>query len=152
MFKTNQGVFNYRVAAVWIEQEHILIHRQAHDNHWALPGGRVKLLEDSKTTIEREIREELDEEVQANQLLRMTENFFEYENNKFHEMGLYYLVKPIDNTKLINQEEFYGLEGKSLIYKWVPIAELDQIELYPEFLRTKLKQLPTATEHLIVEQ
>ena len=33
-FHTDKGVFNYRTAAVWTHNEHILLHRQAEDSYW----------------------------------------------------------------------------------------------------------------------
>ncbi|WP_156958464.1 hypothetical protein [Virgibacillus sp. SK37] len=44
-FKLENAVFNYRVAAVMLEKNHLLLHKQVNDNYWALPGGRVKVLE-----------------------------------------------------------------------------------------------------------
>jgi ADP-ribose pyrophosphatase YjhB (NUDIX family) len=148
VFKVETGVFNYRVAGVIIENGHVLLHKQVSDEHWALPGGRVKVLEDSVAGVKREFLEELGVDVEVENLLWVTENFFTYNNSNFHELGLYFQVS---SEKMMNHNEgFYGLEGERLLYKWVPINKLDEITLYPEFLKTSLKNLPPSTQHIII--
>jgi len=148
VFKVETGVFNYRVAGVMIENGHILLHKQVSDEHWALPGGRVKVLEDSATGVKREFLEELGVDVEVENLLWVTENFFTYNNANFHELGFYYQVS---SEKVMNHNEaFYGLEGENLLYQWVPITKLDELTLYPEFLKTSLTKLPHSTQHIII--
>ncbi|WP_102262380.1 NUDIX hydrolase [Mesobacillus jeotgali] len=151
-FYMEKAVFNYRVAAVMIVDNLVLIHKQANDEHWALPGGRVELQEDSQTSIVREIKEELGIDVKVDRLLWFTENFFDYNNKNYHEIGLYYQVSPLNGRFNFNNDEFFGEEGERLVYQWVPINTLDKIRLYPEFIRTSLSGLPDAPQHLIVKQ
>ncbi|WP_121615320.1 NUDIX hydrolase [Virgibacillus halodenitrificans] len=91
-FKLENAVFNYRVAAIMLEKNHLLLHKQVNDNYWSLPGGRVKVLEDSQASIKREIKEELDFNIKVDNLVWITENFFEYDQRNYHEIGLYYHV------------------------------------------------------------
>jgi ADP-ribose pyrophosphatase YjhB (NUDIX family) len=148
VFKVEAGVFNYRVAGVMIKNGHILLHKQVSDKHWALPGGRVKVLEDSAAGVKREFLEELGVVVELENLLWVTENFFTYNHANFHELGFYYQVL---SEKMMNHNEaFYGLEGERLLYQWVPINKVDEITLYPEFLKTSLKNLPSSTQHIII--
>lgn len=151
VFKVEAGVFNYRVAGVMIENGHVLIHKQASDGHWALPGGRVQVLEDSAAGIKRELMEELGFQINVGNLLWVTENFFTYNDNNFHELGFYYQITS-KNAIHNSNEPFFGLEGERLIYKWVPIQELDDIPLYPEFLKTSLKTIPASTHHIIIKE
>lgn len=150
VFKTDIAVFNYRVAGVWMIDGHVLVHKNKHDDHWALPGGRVQLMEQSTTALQREFQEELQLDVQVTRLLWTTENFFHYEGRSFHEIAFYYQVAAhIDGG--ITTEEFSGTEeDKHLIYKWIPIATLAEIPLRPEFLINGLKTLPLHTEHMII--
>lgn len=149
-FRIENVVFNYRVAGVLIKDGHVLLHKQVTDTHWALPGGRVEVLEDSRTGLSREFQEELGLSIRVNNLLWVTENFFEYMDRKFHEIGFYYSTSTVNETNL-KSDAFFGLEGEKLIYKWMPIADLDSIILYPEFLRTSLKELPINPQHLIIK-
>ena len=151
-FHMEKAVFNYRVAAIMIVDNHVLIHKQARDEYWALPGGRVELLEDSQTSVVREVKEELGIDVKVDRLIWFTENFFDYNNKDYHEIGLYYKVSPIIGSFNFQKEEFFGEEGERLIYQWVPLSQLEKIKLYPEFIRTSLSELPDAPQHLVVHK
>ncbi|MCJ0930695.1 NUDIX domain-containing protein [Virgibacillus halodenitrificans] len=150
-FKLENAVFNYRVAAIMLEKNHLLLHKQVNDNYWALPGGRVKVLEDSQASIKREIKEELDFNIKVDNLVWITENFFEYDQRNYHEIGLYYHVSLQEGSFTLEKESFYGEEGDRLIYKWIPLEDLHNIQLRPEFLKTALKEIPTKPEHIIIK-
>lgn len=115
----NKGRFNYRTAVVMIHDGCVLLHRQMNDSYWALPGGRVTLMERSRDAAIREMREELQLDVSINRLLWVTENFFTYNEEAFHEIGLYYQATLIETKKIpLGKEPFYGKEGKRvLIYQ-----------------------------------
>jgi 8-oxo-dGTP pyrophosphatase MutT (NUDIX family) len=152
VFKTDKVVFNLRVAGIWIENEHVLIHRGVNDTAWSLPGGRIEILEESHESLKREFKEELGIEIEMNRILWSVENFFKYNGTDIHEVGFYYEVSSEHKPTGKMNEPFHGLEGERLIYQWVPIEKLDEIELYPEFLRTKLKDISKQQEHIIVKQ
>ncbi|TDL30887.1 NUDIX domain-containing protein [Jeotgalibacillus sp. S-D1] len=150
VFQVPDAVFNYRVAGVWIEKNHVLLHRQANDAYWALPGGRVKVMEDSKTSLVREMQEELGCDVKITKLLWVAENFFKYAQNNFHEIGFYYSISSSSEDFPFQKGEFFGAEGERLVYKWVAINELENLVIYPEFLKTSLTKLPLTPEHVVV--
>lgn len=150
VFKTDKAVFNYRVAGIWIENGHVLLHRAVNDHNWSLPGGRVAIAEESKSSIKREFLEELNAEIKIERLVWIVENFFNYDGKDFHEIGLYYSVKSDGNSVEFDKKPFHGIEGEKLVFKWTPINELKNIELYPEFLRTAINSLPHNTEHHVV--
>ncbi|QTN00684.1 NUDIX domain-containing protein [Sediminibacillus dalangtanensis] len=150
-FHVDHAVFNYRTAAVMIKNDHVLLHKQVHEDHWALPGGRVEILEDSQTTVQREIKEELGWDIEVHNLLWVTENFFAYNERDFHEIGLYYHASPQASIK-VEADTFYGEEGNRLIYQWVPLEELKNINLVPWFLKNSLLNVPAAIEHKIIKE
>ena len=51
--------FHFRVAGILIDRDRVLVNRQKNDSHWALPGGRVTMMETTGETIVREIKEDL---------------------------------------------------------------------------------------------
>ncbi|HEX8919017.1 MAG TPA: NUDIX domain-containing protein, partial [Chloroflexota bacterium] len=58
-FRTADGVFNYRVAGLCIQDGWVLLHRMNEDPFWTVPGGRCEMLEPSAEALKREMREEL---------------------------------------------------------------------------------------------
>ncbi|KQL38813.1 NUDIX hydrolase [Bacillus sp. FJAT-25509] len=150
VFKSENRVFNLRVAGIWIENGHVLIHRLATDTIWSLPGGRIQFNEESHLSLKREFIEELGIEVEIDRMMWTVENFFSYKGNDIHEVGLYYKIKSENKLTSTMNGSFYGKEGNRLIFKWVRIENLEEIELYPEFLRNKLKEVSTEN-HFIVK-
>lgn len=64
-FKSETGIFNYRVCAIILHDGNILATKDQNSPYFYLPGGRVKLHEPAEKAIVREVREELDVEPQA---------------------------------------------------------------------------------------
>ena len=137
-FTVDQKKLNIRAVALLIQDGHLLIHRQGKDDFWSLPGGRVQFGESGAKAIERELLEELGQPIMPPVFRFLHENFFNYAQHQFHELGLFYEVtcqKPLPVVK----EDFYGPEGEGLTYRFVPIDELDHYTLYPQELAHMLR-------------
>ncbi|MGV2927656.1 NUDIX domain-containing protein [Macrococcus capreoli] len=88
-FKKENMRFKYRTSALIIENNHILL--QNIREYWALPGGKVQMLEDSKAALKREIFEELDAEIEIKQSNIFIEQTYHNKEKSFHELGIYYI-------------------------------------------------------------
>ncbi|HSD83917.1 MAG TPA: NUDIX hydrolase [Anaerolineae bacterium] len=142
--------FTHRVVGVALDRDRGLLHRTDSMNFWALPGGRAELLEPSPETLVREMCEELGVEVKVDRLLWLAENFFEYGAHSYHEIGFYFLMHLPPDSPLRDQTTFLGHEDNLPIYfEWHPLATLENVRLYPTFLRTGLKSIPTNIVHII---
>lgn len=119
--------------------------------HWSLPGGRVKVAEESQLGLQREFQEELGVNVKVERMIWSVENFFNHNGKDFHEIGFYYKVS-LNDTYFFSTDSFYGIEGEKLIYKWASTEELNEVTLYPEFLKEKLKDIPNHSEHIVIKQ
>jgi ADP-ribose pyrophosphatase YjhB (NUDIX family) len=153
-FKRARMQFDHRVAGIALngsdDATWVLLHRAETDDFWALPGGRVELLESSTEALCREMHEELEVEVQVKRLVWVVENFFQYQGRDHHELGLYYLISLPQPCPLRAQAEFFGDEqGLRLIFKWFPLSHLPQLPLYPTFLREGLQALPASITHIV---
>jgi ADP-ribose pyrophosphatase YjhB (NUDIX family) len=142
--------FTNRIVGIAYDGDRVLLHRAVTDAFWALPGGRAELLETAAETLRREMREEMAEEVTVERLVWIAENFFEYNGRAHHEIGFYFLMHlPIDSP-LRDQPSFLGQEGDMPVYfEWHPIDTLENVVLYPTFLRTGLKSIPVGVVHII---
>lgn len=138
VFHVEHQVFNYRVAGILIEKGNLLIHRSKKETHWSLPGGRVKLGEDARTSLKREMLEELALEAEASKHLWTVENFFTYNEKQIHEVGLYFEMKAEQPLPFHDGEEFTVEEAERLVFKWVPLEKLNEYVLYPEMVKNKL--------------
>jgi len=142
-FERDNNKFNFRVAGIVVHNNWVLLHTTLKDDFWNLPGGRVEFNESTEQAVLREIKEELDVEGENPKLLFINEDFFEYDGLQFHEIGFYYRVSfPEGHEITKHTDEFPGVEDDGrLIFKWFPIDELQDLEVYPEILRTELLQL-----------
>lgn len=143
--------FTNRIVGIAYDGDRVLLHRAETDNFWALPGGRAELLETAAETLRREMLEEMNEAVEVDRLLWIAESFFYSGSRAFHELGFYFLMHlPPDSPLRRKTEPFYGQEGHlKIIFQWFPVETVDQVELYPRFLRTGLKDLPASTRHVV---
>lgn len=144
-YTTQSGTFNYRVAAVIINENKILISSHNNENFYYLPGGRVQFGETSIKALERELNEELNLSNFDHTLLWLNQNFFTQDRVKYHELCFYYKVL-LDKNSL----NFSAVDNdKELHFKWVTLTELEDINLVPEFLKQKLSNLPTNPQEII---
>jgi len=153
LFDKDNKRFNFRVAALAIHNNKVLLHRYENFDFWALPGGRAELQENTKETILRELKEELDEEVVVERLLWCCESFFNHMNKDVHELGFYYLVKFKEDSPLLHiEEEFEKLEldGSKMFFKWIPLDEVDNLKIMPAFIKQKITKLSNEIEHIII--
>ena len=150
-FDIDDSKFTFRVVAVIIHNDQVLIHRNIKEDFWSLPGGRVEIQETSIQAIKREMMEELNVNVTVDRLLWITENFFVYEKIPYHEIGLFFLLSlPEDSAILYRHEPFQGMDGDNYLqFKWHPLDELSDIVLYPVFLKQTLRSLPQVPVHII---
>lgn len=153
-FKGNEGIiFNFRSAAVIEEDGYILIHKSMEEKFWSLPGGRVEFGEETDSAVIRELKEELNLEGKVKRLLWFAEDFYSYKEEEYHEICTYYLVEPLSKDFKDKEKIYKGLEGnKELVYKWVEIKLLEEIEIYPIILRDKLRNIPKNIEKIVIKK
>ena len=140
--KIKEGYFNYRVAAVIVNDNKILAQKDTKKNKYYLPGGRVAFGETSEDAILREIKEELKIDITTYRPLWLNECFFDECGKNFHEIGMYYYV-DISNTSFNHFEsEFELAEGKRInTYAWLDINNLNNVCLYPLFIKDEINNM-----------
>ena len=149
-FNTNGGKFNFRVAGLIFDNNRLLIHRLKTDNFFALPGGRVEFMENTEATLIREMKEELNIDVEIEQLLWIGEHFYEYSNTQYHEICYYYLLKTDDKTLNTTNNTFEIVEeNRSYEFKWLPLHDLQNETFYPLFIKKRINALPERIEKFV---
>lgn len=131
--------FNFRVAGIVMDADRVLLHQAKQDDFWNLPGGRVEMNESTGDAIRREMMEELGVSIRVERLAFVCEDFYEYDGKEMHEMGFYYVISLPGGHSFYNEREFKGVEqdGK-LTFRWFPIQETEQMEIYPVFCEKNL--------------
>lgn len=138
--KTELGYFNHRVAAVIIKDNNLLAQRNPIDNSYYLVGGRVAFGESTEEAIVREIKEELKIDIKNYKPLWINECFFTDNSKYYHEIGVYYQVDISDTEFKHYEKSFEIIEGKRINnYEWLDIDNLENVILYPEFIKNELK-------------
>lgn len=136
----NDVKFNYRVGLLIEKDDKILIECNPNLDFVVIPGGRVKTLENSIDALIRELKEEMGIIIKKSELKKkgLLENFFEFEDKKYHELFLVYKVKiKANDSRFKNVEK--NLDSKDNYYQWVDIDKLNDINLLPVALKTLLK-------------
>jgi ADP-ribose pyrophosphatase YjhB (NUDIX family) len=153
-FDINQERFNYRVAAVVIDDGYLLAGQEVGAGYWFLPGGRCEIMESSHEAVKREIREEFDVDCEVHRLLWIAENFFRLTGKTFHEVGFYFLVSLSKGSPILDKTKTFHIDeaGIPFVARWFSLAEVPEINLVPAFLRTGVQTLPTTPEHLVLDE
>ena len=149
-FKTNEGRFNFRVAGILIYKGKVLVHRSVQDDFYAFPGGRVEMFEDTETTLIREMKEELNIDIKIERLLWIAEHFFNLNSEKFHELCFYYLMECKSDESILEEDNFSIVEGNNTFeFRWVEITELENLVVYPTFIKDRIEELPKSVERIV---
>ena len=101
-------ILNIRAAAVIMHNGKILVHRNINSNHYALPGGRIEIGENSENTIKREILEEMGKQVELIGYISTIENiegkdFLQYEWLELDKIEQYPLMPKVIKEILKNK-------------------------------------------------
>lgn len=128
-FHRSDAVFNYRVAAIFRLDGHVLLHRARTDDFWALPGGRPHLFESAPAALRREMLEEFGEIVEVGKLAAVIEVVFELT----HEINICFEAELPTDSRLrdLTIEHDGDEEGISLVFKWLPMKDLDKQRVLP---------------------
>ena len=117
------------------------------------------MFESSEKALQREIAEEFGEIPIIGKLLWTTETMFYLEawKGEVHELAFYYAFTFPKGSSIYSKDYGNGTEKlpngqPKLSYKWFDISDLNQIRLYPIFLRDGIKNLPQCPTHLIINE
>lgn len=150
-FKSAEGAFNYRAAAIIVHDGRILVLQDEGIPHDYLPGGRVHLGEPAQAALARELREELDIAPPLHRLVFMAESFFTISGTRYHEMALYYLMDAPEEL-LSRGNHFTRAEGNEVHhFRWVRFEELRELSFFPIFLQERIFSLPDTPEFLSID-
>ena len=131
---------NVRAAAIIIHNNKILVHKNIHEDYYALLGGRVQIGEDSETTIKREILEELGKKIEITGYISTIENLFHNQDKKFHEIMFVYKAEFKNEEDKKIEHTIKNIEGEDYLrYEWLELNNIDEHIIKPEKIKSILK-------------
>lgn len=143
-YQEGDAKFNFRVSAIILNQsrDSVLIHTIKGYDFWLLPGGRTEMLESTEAAISRELKEELGVRICKRRLAIISEDFFNFNHQSYHELGFSYLVDLPKNSCLFKKDGiFEGMEGNRYLFKWHKIDKLKEIDFRPQFLIKEIEDI-----------
>ena len=150
-------MFSYRVAGILLRDGNILLQKSADDTGFAVPGGHVELSETNAQTLIREFREEIGADVTVGDLKWVGEIFFTWGNRPCHQICLYYEVVLQDESQ-IPHESFWAPDEHvdereiKIKFHWMPIDDLDKIEVHPGNIADLIKRYKDGVQHFIYRE
>ena len=128
---------NVRTCAFIRCKGEILVCEHKNKNYYSLPGGRVKVGEDSKEALLRELKEELNYDLGENDLriTRVIENFFVY---------------LCDLDESLYNGDFKNLENENITMNWVKEEAFILFDVEPGVIKGIISN--PNVEHIVLKE
>lgn len=148
MFVVDNSICDVRTVGVLVRDGKILVQRDRNGNEYALPGGHVRIGETLADGLIREYKEETGTDIACVKLLWSEECFWEWNGRAAHNFAFYYLIE--DNSTIPDTGEFTSHNDNcNVVLGWMPIEEIQNVIIYPEFLKTEIYHLDKPMKHFV---
>lgn len=131
---------NVRAGAIMRYKEEVIIEISTVGANSVVPGGRIRINEKSTTALAREIKEEMDFEIDERKLkpVKVFENFFNFDNKDVHEIYfLYEYIISDDEFKTLKLED--NKDNDTTYFALVSKNDLKKYDLLPLELHDIIK-------------
>lgn len=132
---------NIRAACIIKHNNKILFHRNDNTDHYCIIGGRIAIGENSEQTVKREMLEELGKEIEITGYASTIENFFEMDNQKYHEIMFIYFAEFKNEEDKKIEYTLKNCEGNDYLkYEWIDIDKAQDYPILPKVLKEIIKE------------
>lgn len=150
LFRGDNYICNFRSVGVLIRNNKILVQRDKDGSEYALPGGHVKIGESSIDSLIREYREETGADIICERLIWTEECFWEWNKKSANTIAFYYLIGLRNDTDIPDSVEFVSQKDNcNVLLGWLPLDELKSLTIYPSFIKEKIFNISSNTEHFV---
>ena len=126
--------FNFRVSALIENKGRYLLEKSIKTDFLNMPGGRVLAGESTLDAIKRELKEELKLENVEPKLIKISEQFFVFDNTKYHELNFIYYVKLKNNNPLAQSDNIQNYDNQTQTMVWIKRKDIKKYKILPEFI------------------
>lgn len=148
LFEMDNNICHVRVAGLLLRGNKVLVQKIKNKNEYALLGGHLKFGETTEEALVREYQEEIGVKIICKHLLWTEENFWKWNGKDAHNISFYYLIDLYEGT--IIPDGFTPLiDNCNVVFGWVSIEELKDINIYPQFLKKEVHRLGECPKHFI---
>jgi 8-oxo-dGTP pyrophosphatase MutT (NUDIX family) len=157
LFRTENWIFSYRVAGIMIHNNKVLLQKPTNDTGFAFPGGHISFGETNAEALTREFKEEIGADISITDLKWVAEIFFPWGEKPCHQICNYYQVTLTDKTQIPLDGQFISsehLEGRdfTIEFHWIPIDNMNDIEVYPTNAAELLSLLGEGVQHFVYRE
>lgn len=137
-YKEDNYQFHYRTSGIIYNKDKtkILLFKSSNREFYMLPGGKVNELESSENALKREVQEETGLDINIIDIKCFSECIVTDKEMTYQQVEAIYEASY--NDEIIN-DEFNGLEGNWILFKWFNINELNNILIEPKGIKDILK-------------
>lgn len=150
LFAVDNSMCEVRTVGVLVRDDKILVQRDREGNEFALPGGHVQIGETLEDALVREYKEETDADIFCKKLLWSEECFWEWNGKLVHNFSFYYLIELQDGSDILDTGEFTShKDNDNVVIGWMPIEEIQNVVIYPEFIKREIYHLDQPMKHFV---
>jgi len=149
LFTEGNYVCDLRVAGILVRDGKLLVQRDRDGCEYALPGGRGGIGEVMSEALIREFREETGADVCCRKLLWSEECFWTWKSRKAHNIAFYYLIELREGSDIPDDEFVSQKDNCDVVLGWMSIDDLNEITIYPAFIRQDIHHLDGEMKHYV---
>lgn len=150
LFADEKYTCGLRAAGVLVRDNMILVQRDKDGNEYALPGGHIKIGETLEEGLIRETMEEMGVRIKCSRLLWSEECFWEWNGRQAHTIVFYYQIELCDELDIPEKGGFVSQKDNcNVVLEWMPVEELKNVTVYPEFLKDEIYRLDEPIKHFV---
>ena len=152
LFSSENFICDVRTVGVLVRDGKILVQRDVNGNEYALPGGHIKIGETLEDGLIREYMEETGALIRCQRLLWSEECFWEWNGKQAHNIAFYYLITLYEGSDIPDTGEFISHKDNcNVVIGWIPVESIENITIYPSFLKEEVFRLEDPIKHFVTK-
>lgn len=146
---SSEIICTLRAAALIIKNNKFLAAKSMDYDCYYTVGGGININESSEEAVVREVYEETGYRLEIERLAFVQERFLKVDKRQYHEVVFFYLMQNSFDMNILDNS---FTDQKKETLHWLPLNDLNKINLVPKFLKTKSFDNLKDIEHIISKE